>query len=89
MPRSVAELDTFITLIRVAREDTAVRSDLVRLLARPASARHALVHTWVSDLLIAQAPQEFIDAIACLSDDAIAAQVLAVLGADAHTRDTE
>jgi hypothetical protein len=31
-----------------------------------------LVHAWVNDLLIAGAPSDFIQAIACLGDDRIA-----------------
>lgn len=30
------------------------------------------MHTWVSDLIIAEAPRDLIEAVACLSDDAIA-----------------
>ena len=39
----------------------------------PLSIRGQLVvHSWVSDLLIAKAPRDFIAAVACLSDDRIA-----------------
>jgi hypothetical protein len=38
----------------------------------PHGRRRALGRTWVSDLLIAQTPQTFTDAIACLLDDEVA-----------------
>jgi hypothetical protein len=72
MPRSVADIDSFITMLHVACEDASVNARLEKLLALPDDARRGLVHTLVSDMLIARAPKDFVAAIACLEDDAIA-----------------
>lgn len=81
-PRSVADIESFITLVRVADEDAGVRAALTRLLARTDPARRAFVHAWVSELLVAGAPADFIDAIACLADDAIAARLRGLIAPD-------
>ena len=72
MPRTVAEVDGFITMLRVACEDPSINARLEKILSLPDERRQALVHTLVSDMLIAKAPKEFVEAIACLMDDAVA-----------------
>jgi hypothetical protein len=78
-PNTVGEIESFVTMLRVACEDRIVYGRLERLLSLPDETRHALVHAWVSDLLIAEAPRDFIQAIACLSDDRIAEKAYEVI----------
>jgi len=66
-------------MLRAACEDGKVHDQLERLLSMPDRQRQALVHTWVSDMLIKQAPKDFIQAIACLQDDAIAEKAYQVI----------
>jgi hypothetical protein len=66
-------------MLVTACEDDTVYERLERLLALPDQKRQALVHAWVTDLLIAQAPSDFIQAIACLLDDAIAEKAYEVI----------
>jgi hypothetical protein len=62
-PKTVGEIETFITMLSTACSDQAVYSRLEKLLAMPDRKRKAVVHSWVNDLLIAQAPQDFIQAV--------------------------
>jgi hypothetical protein len=78
-PRSVAEIEGFVGLLRAACEDPQINATLERLLAMPDSKRQGVVHAWVTDLLIADAPQEFVQAVACLMDDAIAEKAYEVI----------
>lgn len=78
-PRSVADIDSFITMLRVACEDRGVNDRLEKLLALPDNKRQAVLHAWVSDLLIARAPQDFTSAIACLLDDRVAEKAYEVI----------
>lgn len=71
-PRTVADIESFITMLQVACENRDINAILERLLSQPDARRRSLVHEWVSDLLIKQAPKDFIEAVACLGDDAIA-----------------
>jgi len=71
-PRNVGEIETFITMLRTACDDRQVYERLERLLSLPDEKRQAMVRTWVSDLLIAEAPQDFTNAVACLLDDQVA-----------------
>ncbi len=71
-PKSVADIESFITMLSVACEDREVNERLEKLLSLPDAKRHAVLHSWISDLLVAEAPQDFIAAVACLSDDAVA-----------------
>lgn len=79
VPRSVAEIEGFVGLLRAACEDPQINATLQRLLAMPDSRRQGVVHAWVTDLLIADAPQEFVQAVACLMDDAVAEKAYEVI----------
>jgi hypothetical protein len=78
-PRTVAEVDSFITMLLTACADRQVNDILERLLSMPDEKRRGMVHSWVNDLLIAQAPQDFVQAVACLLDDAVAEKAYEVI----------
>jgi hypothetical protein len=78
-PKTVGEIDTFITMLLTACENKRVHGYLEKLLSLPDQERQAAVHAWISDLLIAQAPQDFIAAIACLMDDKVAEKAYEVI----------
>ena len=78
-PRSVGDIDSFITMLRTACSDETTYKRLESLLSLPDQQRQALVHNWVNDMLIAQAPQNFIQAIACLLDDRVAEKAYEVI----------
>jgi hypothetical protein len=59
-------------MLRTACTDRTVYERLERLLSLPDAARRAVVHAWVSDLLIAGAPSDFVQAVGCLLDDRVA-----------------
>ena len=71
-PKSVGEIDGFVTMLATACENDKVYERLERLLSMPDQKRQAVVHAWVNELLIAEAPREFVEAIACLLDDRVA-----------------
>ena len=78
-PRSVGEIGTFITMLTTACADASVHARLERLLSMPDRQRQELVHAWVRDLLVARAPHDFVQAIACLLDDRIAEKAYEVI----------
>lgn len=78
-PQSVADIESFVNLLRVACEDPKINAQLERLLSFPDQKRQNMIHTWVSDMIIAQAPKDFIAAIACLRDDKIAEKAYEVI----------
>jgi hypothetical protein len=78
-PRSVGQIDGFITLLLAACENRMVNDKLEALLSMPDQKRQAVVHSWVNDLLVQQAPRDFILAIACLKDDAVAEKAYQVV----------
>jgi hypothetical protein len=73
-PRSVAEVDSFITMLRAACDDAAMHKTLTTLLSQPDAKRQAMVRWLVHDLQTKRAPQPLREAIACLLDDAVAEQ---------------
>jgi hypothetical protein len=77
--RSVSEIGSFITMLRAACEDRGINERLEKLLSLPDDKRQAVVHAWVSDMLIAQAPKDFIAAIACLLDNQVAEKAYEVI----------
>ena len=78
-PRSVADIESFVGLLKAACDDPQINATLQRLLAMPDAQRHGVIHAWVTDLLIAEAPRDFIEAVGCLIDDAVAEQAYAVI----------
>jgi hypothetical protein len=78
-PKTVGEIDMFITMLLAACADRKVNDSLEKLLSMPDEKRQASVHAWVSDLLIAEAPPDFVAAIACLQDDRVAEKAYEVI----------
>lgn len=78
-PRSVADIEGFVGLLKAACDDPRINATLERLLAMPDLQRRGVVHARVTDLLIAEALRDFIEAVACLIDDAVAEKVYAVI----------
>jgi hypothetical protein len=78
-PRSVADIGAFIAMLSAACESPEVNARLERLLSMPDEERKGLVHAWVTDLLIAEAPRDFVQAIACLMDDEVAEKAYEVI----------
>jgi hypothetical protein len=77
--KTVGDEEGFIALLRTACDDRAINSTLERLLSLPDDRRKVLVHSWVSELLVNGAPQEFVRAIACLLDDRVAEKAYEVI----------
>ena len=78
-PRTVGQIDSFIAMLQAACADRRVNERLERLLSLPDERRQALVHTWLSDLMIARAPQDFVEAVACLLDDRVSEKAYEVI----------
>lgn len=78
-PRTVAEVEGFVSLLLAACDDAKINATLERLLSMPDEKRQGLVHAWVTDLLIEKAPQDLVQAVACLMDDAVAEKAYEVI----------
>lgn len=78
-PRSVAEVDGFVSLLAAACNDSKINATLERLLAMPDEKRKGLVHAWVTDLIVEEAPKDLVQAVACLMDDAVAEKAYEVI----------
>ncbi len=78
-PRSVADIEGFVGLLKAACNDPQINATLERLLTMSDAQRQGVTHAWVTDLLIAEAPRDFIAAVGCLMDDAVAEQAYAVI----------
>jgi hypothetical protein len=77
--RTVAEIEGFITLLRAACDDRKMNATLQNLLGMPDESRRSLIRSWVGELLRKEAPHDFIEAIACLYDDAVAEKAYEVI----------
>jgi hypothetical protein len=78
-PKTVGEIGSFITMLLVACENQMVYDRLESLLSLPDLRRQAEINAWVTDLLIAKAPRDFITAIACLFDNQVAEKAYEVI----------
>ncbi len=78
-PKTVGEIDMFITMLQTACDDKQIYDRLERLLSMPDQKRQGVVHSWVNDMLIAEAPRDLVQAVACLLDDRIAEKAYEVI----------
>lgn len=78
-PHTVGDIDSFISLLMAACADQKVNHALEKLLSMPDEKRRLFVHNWVTDLVVKNAPKNFTQAIACLSDDAVAEKAYEVI----------
>ena len=79
IPRTYAEVESFITMLQVACEDASINATLQELLSQPDPSRRAVVHKLAERLRGNAAPPDFIDAIACLLDDEVAEKAYEVI----------
>ena len=77
--RTVAEIEGFVNLLAAACNDVKISATLERLLAMPDEKRKGLVHAWVTDLIIEEAPKDLVEAVACLMDNAVAEKAYEVI----------
>lgn len=70
--KSVANIDSFITMIRVACEDEAVYARLEKILTLPDQQRQGILASLIADMRGKGAPTEFVRAFECLTDDSVA-----------------
>jgi hypothetical protein len=79
IPRTYADVESFITLLQVACEDAAINSTLQTLLSQPDQTRRAVVLKLAERMRGNAAAPEFIDAIVCLLDDEVAERAYQVI----------
>ncbi len=73
--KSVGDNDAFVTLVRVAQDDSETRTMLTAILRQPPFHRKSLVNTLIQDMRAQGAPRNLISAITELLDDAVAKKV--------------
>jgi hypothetical protein len=78
--KSVADHEPFVSLIRTAQEDAAIRSRLRAILDQPPFHRKSPLNTMVAELQMQSVPADFIRAIGCLLDDDVAEKARELLG---------
>jgi hypothetical protein len=78
-PKTVGEIDSFITMLLVACENERINERLETLLSLPDLKRQAEINEWVKDLIVAQAPRDFVSAVACLVDNQVAEKAYEVI----------
>jgi len=66
-------------MLAAACEDRSINEHLAHVLSLPDQQRQALVHAWVSDMPLAQAPRDLVQAIACLLDDRVGEKAYEVI----------
>jgi hypothetical protein len=67
--------EMFVNLIRVADEDEKIGKFVRAVVSQPDFERLSLVNSFISEMALKGAPQEFIRAVAALRDPQIAADV--------------
>jgi hypothetical protein len=83
--KSIADHETFVTLIRTAQEDAAIGSRLRAILGQPPFHRRSLLHTLVAELQMQSAPADFVRAVAFLLEDDVARKARDLLNASGPT----
>ena len=71
---TVADNETFITLLRIARNDREVRDTLITIISLPSMQRKAVLNRLIRDMQAQDAPADFVLAISELMADDVADQ---------------
>ena len=75
----IGENEPLVTLIQVAQEDVEIKRHLLAILSQNKFNRESILNSYLEELRLKPAPQEFKSAIACLLDDDVAEKVLEIL----------
>ena len=78
-PRTYSDIDGFINMLLAACEESSMNDTLQTLLSMPDNKRRAVVARLLERLRARQAPQDLVEAMACLLDDAVAEKAHAVI----------
>jgi len=78
----------FIALVRVAEEKPAVRKKLLGILSHPPVRRGAVLRFYIEGMHRKGAPENFVSAVACLLEDAVADRALALLHSEEESTTT-
>ena len=70
--KSVGDQQRFLSLIRPAQEESAVKHRILAILRQPAFHRKSRLNTMIAELKMQSAPADFIQVIGCLKNDDVA-----------------
>jgi len=75
----IADDETFVSLIQLAREDSEIGQRLLGLLGLDDFNRKSFLGSWIEEARLRGAPEEFVRALGYLRDDEIAHQTRELL----------
>jgi hypothetical protein len=78
-PRTYGEVEGFINMLLAACEDASMNETLEMLLSQPDDRRRAIVAKLLDRLRERKAPQNLVEAMACLLDDDVAEKAYAAI----------
>ena len=77
--KPIVNNETFIYLMKVAREERDIRDKLKSILKLDSFNRQSILNTWLHDLKLQGAPRDFIESLSYFLDDDIAEKALKVI----------
>jgi hypothetical protein len=77
--KPIGDNEAFVTLMRVAQEDPAVKRTLTAILAMDAFQRKSMLNTLIQDMKLKGAARDFVSAIETLLDDDVAERAVEVI----------
>jgi hypothetical protein len=75
----VSDNKDFVRLIQVLKEEPDIRETLKSILTLDTFHRKSALNTWLEELSLKKAPQQFRSALSCLLDDDIAQKALEII----------
>jgi len=77
--KPIVNNETFIYLMKVAREEPDIRNKLKSILKLDSFNRQSILNTWLHDLKLQGAPRDFIESLSYFLDDDIAEKALEII----------
>jgi len=77
--RTYGEVDGFVNMLLAACEDSSINDTLEMLLSMPDNERRAVLGRLLERLRDEEAPQDLIEAVACLLDNVVAEKAYEVI----------
>lgn len=77
--KSVSDNESFVSLIQLAKEDKEIKNRILMILKLDSFNRISLLNTFISEMNLKGAPEDFVEAFFYLKDDSVANEAIKII----------
>ena len=77
--KRIADNESFVSLIQLAKEDKEIKNRILMILKLDSFNRISLLNTFISEMNLKGAPEDFVEAFVYLKDDRVANEAIKII----------